>query len=81
MRAAHIRDSIYVVWQVQARKSRAGKWVNKGRYETRSNAREEALELRDLGYIHGRGFHGYGFGNTRVIRIEVPHRAKKEVAA
>ena len=58
-------------WRVQVRKSRAHKWVNKGLFETRRNA-------RNLAYVH-RMFTvvsrtatlvvcGYGFGNTRVIK-------------
>ncbi len=39
-------DSTKVLWQVQARKSRAHKWVNKGRFEVRSAARRKASDLR-----------------------------------
>lgn len=61
-----------IVWQVQARKSRAHKWTNKGRFETRSNAREAAIDQREFQFLHG-----LGFGNTRVVRIELPIKAKK----
>lgn len=53
------RDSTKVLWQVQVRKSRAHKWVNKGRFETRRNARLSAETWRDWA----------GFGNTRVVRV------------
>ena len=61
-----------IVWQVQSRMGRKQKWYGRGRFKTRSDARLQAIYLRDW---------LCGFGNTRVIRIEVPHRAKKEVAA
>lgn len=59
------QDSTKVLWQVQVRKSRAHKWVNKGRFETRENARAAAAWLRGepgWGAV-------YGFGNTRVVRV------------
>ena len=42
------RDSTQVLWQVQNRRSRAHGWVNRGRFETRSSARERAVMLRDV---------------------------------
>lgn len=46
-------------WRVQVRFSRAHGWKNRtGLYETRSTARAEAAEWRDV----------YGFGNTRVVK-------------
>lgn len=57
-----------ISWRVQVRKSRDHKWKNKGLYETRAVAREAATEWRTWEYCFGRGYHGYGFGNTRVVR-------------
>lgn len=70
-----------IVWQVQVRKSKAHKWTDAYRRKTRSSARDCAWALRGEGETwRALGWIGFGFGNTRVIRIEVPHRAKKEAA-
>ena len=58
-------------WRVQVRKSRAHKWVNKGLFETRDAARDEASYQRTsviAGYDHIGEYFGYGFGNTRVVK-------------
>ena len=34
-------------WRVQCRKSRNHKWVNKGLFETRNRARDQAAYLRE----------------------------------
>lgn len=60
--------STKIQWRVQVRKSRAHKWVNKDLFETRATAREDAAEKREWDYNPGQGWHGYGFGNTRVVR-------------
>ncbi len=58
-------DSTKVMWRIQVRKSRAHKWVSKGTFETRRNAREAAAWFRE-----GRGHvPAYGLGNTRVVRV------------
>lgn len=52
-------------WRVQVRKSRAHKWVNKGLFETREDARIQCAIFRgDERYWSDVV---YGFGNTRVI--------------
>ena len=53
-------NSIYVKWRVQTKGPR-GAWSNKGLFETRAEAREDAASWRNF----------FGFGNTRVIRKEV----------
>lgn len=53
------RDSTKVLWQVQV-KAKNGAWINKGRFETRRDARAKKVALRAE----------YGFGNTREIRVE-----------
>lgn len=63
-----------IVWQVQSRASSKHKWVNRGRFEVRSAARTRATELR---VWRGLG----GWGNTRVVRVELPHRAKQKEQA
>lgn len=58
-------------WRVQVRKSRAHKWVNKGLYETRRRARDQAAYLR-LGIMRcGETLTGsaFGIGNTRVVKF------------
>lgn len=58
-------------WRVQVRKSRAHKWVNKGLFETRESARDNAKFKRDEAHYevnNQRAFPAYGFGNTRVVR-------------
>ena len=57
-------DSTQVRWRVQVRKSRAHKWVNKGLFETRDDAREETWWWREQD-CYGPPV---GFGNTRVVR-------------
>jgi hypothetical protein len=52
-------DSTKVMWQVQVRGNRDAAWRNRGRFETRSNAREKAAALRDV----------WGMWNTRVMRV------------
>lgn len=70
-----------IVWQVQARKSKAHKWFNVWRRKTRAGARDAACALRGEGETwRALGWVGYGFGNTRVVRLELPHKAKKEAA-
>lgn len=64
-------SSTKVQWRVQVRKSRAHKWVNKGLYETRENARIAAWSFRDK--VNGQG---YGFGNTRIVRYEKGAKAR-----
>lgn len=56
-------------WRVQVRKSRAHKWVNKGLYETRGSAREQAAYLREGRMRNGKRMleTAFGFGNTRVV--------------
>ena len=65
-------NSMLIRWRVQVRRSRAHKWVNKGLFETRERAREQAVYMRE-----GRSCRGFvvpntglGFGNTRVVRHE-----------
>jgi hypothetical protein len=54
-------------WRVQVRKSRAHKWRNaSGLYETRRDAREDAVSMRDA-IVSGTN-NTVGFGNTRVVR-------------
>ena len=68
-------DSTKVLWQVQVRKSRLHKWTNKGRFEKRDNARVAAYCLRVWGvsgYGASTAAEGYGFGNTRVVRVVKP---------
>jgi len=67
------KDSTKILWRVQVRKSRAHKWRNYATYETRSVARVTSVYLRGLhadakaaDYANP----GYGFGNTRVVRVE-----------
>lgn len=72
---SRLHDSIHVLWQVQVRKSRAHKWVNKGRFETRKDARTNAWMYREVN--GGSGKPPYGFGNTRVVRVVVEHRPSK----
>ena len=57
-------------WRVQVRKSRAHKWVNKGLFETRERAREQAVYMRGDRARNGGTVPdtGYGFGNTRVVK-------------
>ena len=55
-------------WRVQVRKSRAHKWVNKGLFETRADARLSAAMHRHFSELVGRSFvPPVGFGNTRVV--------------
>ena len=67
------RDSTRVLWRVQVRKSRKHKWVAKGTFETRKDAREKCAELRGeynsvwQCYVSD---YALGFGNTRVVRVE-----------
>lgn len=63
------RDSTRILWRVQVRKSRLHKWVNKGTFETRESARAEAWRRRVWGDSLGWS-NGYGYGNTRVLRVE-----------
>lgn len=62
--------STKIQWRVQVRKSRAHKWVNKGLYETRERARDQAEYMREgrmcMGIVVPNT--GFGFGNTRVVR-------------
>jgi hypothetical protein len=65
-------SSTKIQWRVQVRKSRAHKWANKGLFETRERAREQAVyerggRMRAGEIVPGTG---YGFGNTRVVRFE-----------
>lgn len=69
-----LHDSIHVMHQVQVRKSRAHKWVNKGRFETRKDARTNAWMYREVN--GGDGKPPYGFGNTRVVRFVVERKSK-----
>lgn len=67
------RDSTKVLWQVQARKTRQNKWENRGRFETREDAREKCAELRE-GWVEVcaadlKETPIYGFGNTRVVSV------------
>ena len=64
--------STKVQWRVQVRKSRTAKWQNKGLFETRNAAREQAAYLRGGRMCNGEILPGtaYGFGNTRVVRYE-----------
>lgn len=66
------KDSIYVVWRVQVRQSRQQKWRIYGTYETREVARAQAFYLRAGRLRAGRivPHSAYGFGNTRVVRVE-----------
>ena len=68
--------STKVLWRVQVRKSRAHKWVNKGLFETRDSAREEAEYQRNGRWSNGELMQGsgVGFGNTRVVRYEKASR-------
>ncbi|MBT2326100.1 hypothetical protein J7E62_27605 [Variovorax paradoxus] len=64
--------STKVQWRVQVRKSRTHKWMNKGLFETRKAARDQAVymrggRMRDGCIVPNTG---YGFGNTRVVRYE-----------
>lgn len=64
--------STEILWQIQFRTGRDRPWRNRaGLFETRMHAREVAKILRDWTYT-GAGEmpanHGYGFGNTRVIK-------------
>lgn len=61
-------DSTQVRWRVQVRKSRAHKWVNKGLFETRAVAREDAKQLREGCIGSQLGWPGVGFGNVRIVR-------------
>ena len=56
-----------ILWRVQCRKSRSHSWFNKGLFETRDAAREEASYQRWHGVSKDEAT-GYGFGNTRVVR-------------
>lgn len=62
--------STKIQWRVQVRKSRVHKWVNKGLYETRRNAREVCSLIRGFDHIapDHKWSPPYGFGNTRVVR-------------
>lgn len=67
------KDSTKILWRVQYRIDRDHKWRNYATYETRSSARFHGFWLRDniiiddeTGGLSG----GYGFGNTRVLRVE-----------
>lgn len=60
-------------WRVQVRKSRGHYWVNKGLFETREEARRDAVEKRALSVVRDERriigtANGYGFGNTRVVK-------------
>lgn len=57
-------DSTKVKWRVQVRRSRAHKWHDKGLFETRERAREEARWWR-YGYVDPSFM---GIGNQRVVR-------------
>lgn len=57
-------------WRVQIRAARGKKWNNRGLFETRAAAREDAIERRQWDYVAGRGWHGWGFGNTRVVKYQ-----------
>ena len=61
-----------IQWRVQVRKSRTAKWQNKGLFETRDSAREQAVYLRGGRMCNGEILVGtaFGFGNTRVVRYE-----------
>lgn len=62
--------STKIQWRVQTRKGRAHKWVNKGLFETRDRAREQAAYMRWDRMRNGAPMlgTGFGFGNTRVMR-------------
>jgi hypothetical protein len=62
--------STKIQWRVQVRKSRTHVWKNKGLFETRRRARDQAVYLRDGIMRCGETLTGtaYGFGNTRVVR-------------
>jgi len=61
-------DSTKTLWQVQVRLTRNHKWRSKGIYETREDARQRVRDWRTWEYVPGRGWHGVGFGNTRIQR-------------
>ncbi len=52
-------DSTKVMWRVEARLRREGKWASRGTFETRDRARFKATIWRMT----------VGFGNTRVVRV------------
>lgn len=58
-------------WRVQV-KAKTGRWINKGLFETRDAARDQAYMLRVWGPDGVKDgvmavMKGVGFGNTRVI--------------
>lgn len=59
-------DNAKVKWRIQVRAGREGKWVNRGLFETKAGALDQARYLRE-GPI---GSKGYGRGNVQVIRYE-----------
>lgn len=59
-------DSTTILWQVQVR-AKTGRWINKGRFETRKDARVNAWMYREVN--GGNGKAPYGFGSTRVVRV------------
>ena len=67
-------DGTVIKWRVEVRL--ALKWKAKGTFETRDVARARAQELRYPHWIidkatgQMRQIPGYGFGNTRVQRVE-----------
>lgn len=64
-------DSTKIRWRVQIRKSRAHKWVNKGLFEVRDEARTIAFMYREcVTWKDGAAVQPSGFGNTRVVRYQ-----------
>ena len=51
-------NSTKIQWRVEARESRTKKWIRKGLFETRANARLQCEVFREW----------VGFGNTRVVK-------------
>lgn len=68
-------SSTKVQWRVQVRKSRAHKWVNKGLFETRAEARWRALCLSTQMAAADRTIAAYGTF-TRVVRYEKGAQAR-----
>ena len=66
-------------WRVQVRKSRNHAWTNRsGLFETREDAREQAVYMRVGRMCAGQLMPGtgYGFGNTRVIPYVKPQKVR-----
>lgn len=62
------KDSTKILWRVEV--FMRGQWRLYSTYETRADARSMRTRLRGRHYMNGRRHPGYGFGNTRVVRVE-----------